>query len=148
MNRFDKGIPIYSIDKEQNELVVHLGNLRNFHNEYEKLKEENQKLKNDIKSLKSEIRVHADKSNERYKAIKGQEKIIRELQEKIILLKNAEPMLELTKEYGEKNLYKQRIDKSIKYIKTTKILGLRYGKTMFSMYLNKLLEILEGGNDE
>lgn len=45
MNRFDKGIPIYSIDEEQNELVVYLGKLRNFHNEYAKLKEENLGLK-------------------------------------------------------------------------------------------------------
>ena len=38
----------------------------------------------------------------------------------------------------------QRIDKAIEYIKTTNILGLRYGKTIFSIYLTKLLEILEG----
>lgn len=50
-----------------------------------------------------------------YTKIDNQEKIIRELQEKIILLKASGPMLELTKEYGEKNLYKQRIDKAIEY---------------------------------
>ena len=47
------------------------------------------------------------KISELYAVIENQEKIIRDLQEKIILLKVAEPMLELTKEYREKDLYKQ-----------------------------------------
>lgn len=45
------------------------------------------------------------KIGELYAVIENQEKIIRDLQEKIILLKASEPMLELTKEYGEKNTY-------------------------------------------
>jgi hypothetical protein len=81
-----------------------------------------------------------------YAKIDNQEKIIRELQEKIILLKASGSMLELTKEYGEKNLYKQRIDKAIEYIKD-------YKKCDYSKYdeneieielIDKMLEILKG----
>lgn len=38
------------------------------------------KLQNENKSLRSEIKVHSKKSNERYKAIKSQEKHIAKLQ--------------------------------------------------------------------
>ena len=91
------------------------------------------------------------KIGELYAVIENQEKIIRDLQEKIILLKAAEPMLELTKEYGEKDLYKQRIDKAIEYIEnetyeydfTSKLQDFK--NTYIGRYL---LEILKGGNNE
>ena len=51
------------------------------------------------------------------------------------------------KSQEENRELQQRIDKAIEYIKTTNILGLRYGKTIFSIYLTKLLEILRGGGN-
>lgn len=45
MNNFDEGVKIYSIDENQQELVVHIGKLREFYNEYKQLKDNWNKLK-------------------------------------------------------------------------------------------------------
>lgn len=46
--KLEDGIKIYSIDKEQEEMIIHLGNLNKFHREYKELKQENQQLKEKI----------------------------------------------------------------------------------------------------
>lgn len=82
--------------------------------------------------------------------IDNYEKIVRELQEEN---KRLNDILENIKgkmiidpnDYDPPVMYKFRIDTAINYIKTTKILGVRYGKTIFHKYLTDLLKILEGG---
>lgn len=53
MNNFDEGVRIYSIDEDQGEMIIHLGELRKFHDEYKKLKEENKRLKEKVVLLQA-----------------------------------------------------------------------------------------------
>lgn len=52
---FNEGIKIYSIDKEQEEMIIHLGNLNKFHREYKELKQENQHLKETISKILNKV---------------------------------------------------------------------------------------------
>lgn len=79
------------------------------------------------------------KIGELYSIIENQEKIIRDLQEKIILLKASEPMLELTKEYGEKDLYKQALLDIKEYINN---LGGRELMRISNLQICDILEIV------
>lgn len=116
MNKADKGIPIYSIDKEQNELVVHLGKLRNLYNEYKKLKQENQQLK------------------QKYKMQKDSNKLLC----KAITCDDCNcSVCEAHKSNVE---LKQRIDKAIKYIEN----NMEYFLSVTGTHTYKLLDILKG----
>lgn len=48
----------------------------------------------------------------------------------------------------ENKQLKERIDKATEYIKGTTVYGMRTGKTLLTKYLNDLLQILKGENDE
>ena len=94
------------------------------------------------------------KISELYSIIENQEKIIRDLQEKIILLKASEPMLELNKEYGEKDLYKQAL-LDIKEIIHSCIVENKHGDTYYDptcmtviLIRNKINEALGSDNNE
>lgn len=47
----------------------------------------------------------------------------------------------------EKDIYKQRNEKAVEYIKNTTLYGFRSGKTLLSNYLDDLLNILKGGDE-
>lgn len=52
MNKNENGIEIYSIDENKQEMIIHLGKLRDFYKEYLQLKKEDQELRIQISSRK------------------------------------------------------------------------------------------------
>ena len=50
MNKNGNGIEIYSIDENKQEMIIHLGKIRDFYKEYSQLKNENQELRIQVSS--------------------------------------------------------------------------------------------------
>lgn len=55
---------------------------------------------------------------------------------------------EIDSEYIQKEDYKSRYEKAIKYIKSTVFYGMRSGKTLLQKYLYKLINILNGSDEK
>ncbi len=67
MNKNGNGIEIYSIDENKQEMIIHLGKIRDFYKEYSQLKNENQELRIQVSSrekVASKYKETIDKSIE------------------------------------------------------------------------------------
>ena len=107
-----------------------LGNPRDYYdivNDATKLCEEIEEKNKEIKNLK--------KLCDEYK----------EEQDNVFKLWNTK--MEETTCYKDFMIYKSRNEKAIEKLESTKILGVRGGKTYFSTLINETIDILKGGLD-